>query len=456
LTNENWSISVERPGNGEVSFEVTVPEADVESHRKQAINELKQEVEISGFRKGKVPDSIIEKRRPQQVQQALIQRLVPEVCRQVYEEHEIQPIQNPEIEDFDVDGDFYLKASVLEQPRVDVNDGEYRGIEVEIEDQQVSDEDVESRIDEIRSSQASLEPIPIARSVEEGDFVDIDFQGFDDQGKPVEGTGGENKVIEIGSERFLPEIEEGLIGADEGDQRRIEASFPEDFVDDDLAGSTLEFDVNINEIKEERKPDLDSETFLDELDVESADELREQVRDQLSRQDEQQRRDQLSEQIYDFLLEHYDFTIPETLIEDEIDTIIDDYRRQVESHDRDFEEFLEQQDQSLEELRDETRPEAKQRIKLTLIFQAMADEENIEVTDEEFREHVEELSDQTGMEVSAIEDLPDEQQQSLRYQYRDDKVLDFLIEQAEVEEIQSSEESEADSENEEETAGTGS
>lgn len=451
MSNNDWEISVDRKNNGEVSFEVTVPEEDVESERKQAVNELKQEIEIPGFRKGKVPDAMIKKQRPQQVQQALLQRLVPNVCSRVYEEHGIDPIQNPSIEDFDFDGDFHLEATVLERPSVDVSDGAYRGIEITVAEQSVSEDDVEERLEQLRSNQAALEPIPIARPVEEGDFVDIEFQGYDSEGNLLEGTAAEDQVIEVGSERFLPEIEEGLIGASEGDSRRIDASFPEDFVDDELAGVDVEFDVTVNEIKEERKPDVDSTEFLEEMEVESEEELREQIRDSISQADEQERREEISEQIYDFLLEHYDFDIPESLIEDEIDTIVDDYRQQVENQGREFDEFLNQQDQSLEELRDEARPEAKRRIRLTLLFQGIAEEEEIEVSEDEFEQHLNELSEQTGMDPGDIKDLPDEQQQSLRYQLRDDKVLDLLIEEAEIDETEE-QQSESDAETESEEA----
>lgn len=192
------------------------------------------------------------------------------------------------------------------------------------------------------------------------------------------------------------------------------------------------------------------------MEVESVEELRDQVRERLDQGKEQSRRDELSEQVYDELLERYDIDIPETLIDDEVDTIIDDYRQQVESQDRDFDEFLEQQDQTLEELREESRPDAERRIKLTLIFQAIADDVDIEVTEEDYQEHLEELSEQTGMDVGDLEDLPEEQQRSLRYQLRDDKVLDLLIEEADVEEVESEDDEAGDgaSEEAEEAAAT--
>lgn len=451
---DDWEVEVDRKSNGEVRFSVSVPDENVEPERKQAINELKQEVEISGFRKGKVPDSIIKKKRPQQVQEALLQRLVPMVCRRVYDEYEIEPIQKPQIEDFSFDEEFKLEVSVLERPTVDVSDQEYKGIELTVEDDSVSDEQLEDRLEELRESEASLEPLPLSRPVEEGDFVDIKFQGYDSQGNPVEGTGGDNQVIEVGSDRFITEIEEGLIGASEGENRQIKANFPDDFIDEDLAGSSLQFDVNVNEIKEQRKPDLDSDEFLEAMEVDSVDELRENVRDQMSEEDEEKRRQKLSEQIYDFFVDHYDFEIPETLIEDEIDTIINDYRQQVEAQGREFEEYLKQQEQELDEFREDVRPEAIRRIKLTLIFQAIAEEEEVEVQEEEFDEYLDELSEQTGMDPSELEELPDEQQQSMRYQLRDDKVLDLIIDEAEIEEVDNIEDEESSEEDEPAPAGS--
>lgn len=437
MSDDDWTIEVDKDSDGEVTFSVDVPPEDVEGKRKQAINELKQQVEVSGFRKGKVPDSIIEKQRPQQVQQALLEKIVPDACQRVYEEHDLNPIKRPEIEDFDFDDGFHMEASVVVKPTVDLSGEEYKDLTLEKENQDVSEEDIEERIDQMRSQQASLEPVPIARPVDEGDFVEIEFQAYDQQGNPVEGTAADDQVIEIGSERFLPEIEEGLIGAEEGENRRIDATFPEDFVDDELAGSTLEFAVTVNEIKEERKPEADSEEFLEAMDVDSLEELREQVRDRMLEVDEQQQREQLSEQAYDQLLEEYDMTIPESLIDDEVETILDDYRRQVEAQDREFEEFLEEQDKSLEEFKEESRPEAERRIKLTLLFQAIAEREDVEVSEEDFEEHLEDLASQTGMDPSEMDDLPDEQKQSLRFQLRDDKVLDLLIDEADVEEVES-------------------
>lgn len=443
MSEDDWTIDVEKDSSGEVTFSVDVPPEDVESERKQAINELKQEVEVSGFRKGKVPDSIIEKQRPRQVQQKTIERIVPRACQRVYEEHDLRPIKNPQIEDFNFDDGFHMEATVLVQPSVDVSDENYKGLELTAETQEVDEDAIEERIDQMRSQQASLEPVPIARPVDEGDFVKIEFQAYDQQGNPVEGTSAEDQVIEIGSERFLPEIEEGLIGAEEGEQRRIEATFPDDFVDDDLAGSTLEFQVTVKEIQEERKPDVDSEEFLEAMDVDSIDELREQVEERMVEVDEQQRREELSEQIYDELLEEYDMAIPESLIDDEVETIIDDYKRQVEAQDRDFEEFLAEQEQDLEELKEESRPEAERRIKLTLLFQAIAEHEDVEVSEDDFEEHLQDLASQTGMDLSQLDELPDQQKQSLRFQLRDDKVLDFLIDEAEVEEVETTDDEEA-------------
>lgn len=442
---EDWTIEVSRDDPCSVSFTVEVPAEDVDRERRQVINELKQSVDVPGFRKGKVPDSLIENQFEERVRQGLAQRLVPRVCQTVYEEHDLRPVENPMIEDLQLNGSFRLEASVEVRPRLDVDRDDYVGIPVEASPSESDEDAVEEQLERLRSSQASLEPVPIARPVEEGDFVEIDFQGYDDAGQAVDGTGGDGKVVEVGSGRFLEEIEQGLIGASEGDTRRLEATFPEDFVDDNLAGSTLQFEVTVREIQEERKPELDDEDFLDEMGVESPEALRDTVRERLAEAEEEQSNRERTEQIYEYLLEYYDFPVPDSVLDQETENIVEDYERQVESRGRDFSDFLEQQDISREEMEEDAREEAERRLRLTLIMQAIAEEEDIELEEGEFESRLEAMLD-GAMDPGDLDEIPDEQKRSLRHQLRDDKVLEFLIDHADVRETDGEEADEDDDE----------
>jgi len=441
---DDWTTKVSRD-DCTVEFSVEVPAEDVDRQRQQVINDLKQSVDVPGFRKGKVPASLIEKQFADRVRQDLVQRLVPLACRSVYDEHDLHPVGNPMIEDLQMNGSFRLEARVEVRPALDLERDDYVGIPVEASETTPDPDAVEEHLERLRSGQATLEPVPIARPIEEGDFVSIDFQGFDDAGQPVEGTGGEQQVVEVGSGRFLEEIEDALVGASEGDTRRVQASFPEDFVDDSLAGSTLDFEVTIREIQEERKPDLDDQDFLEEMGVESPEELRETVRERLSEAGEQESSRRRTEQIYDHLLERFDFTLPQSVLDREVESIVEDYERQVESRGRDFEEFLDEQDIDREEMEEDAREEAERRLRLTFLLQSIAERENIELDEGEFESRLGDMME-GALDPEQLEELPDEQIRSLRHQMRDDKVLEFLMDQAEIRQSDDEEADEDDGE----------
>lgn len=434
---DDWEIDCERGEGSSVQFSVRIPADDVEENRQQAMNELKQEIDEPGFRQGKVPDSIVENKYEPQLKQATLEKLVPVACQQAYQRHDIQPIAEPSIEDFDLEDDFYMEATVDEQPSVEVDEEQYTNIQLEKTERNLDEEAVEEQIERMLEDAASLEAAGADRPVETGDFVKIDFEGFDDEGNAVEGTKAEGSVIEVGSERFLPEIEEAIVGAEEGDQLETEASFPEDFVDDNLAGETLTFEVDVKEIQEQKKPEPDDEEFLEEMGVDSLDELRERVREQMSEAGDQEAEEELAEQIYDHLIETVDFEIPRSLVDREIDNIMNQQKQQLEQQGRDFEDFLEEQGQTEEEMRDMAEEEARRRIRLTLIFQAIAEQEDISVTDEEFEDHLAQLSAQYGVSPDELkEQLPDQQMDNIRFELRDQNVLDYLIEQADVETVE--------------------
>ncbi|MFB6355106.1 MAG: trigger factor [bacterium] len=441
MNKDSWEVDLQRGEQSTIEFSVNVPEDDVESKRKQAINEIKPEVDEPGFRQGKVPEGIIEKKYPQQVQQKLIEKIVPDICEYVYSEYEIEPVSRPTIVDFEINGEFYVEIEVDERPEVDISEDDYLGIELRKEVQKVDKESVDDQVEELRSMAASLEPITDERAVQSGDFVKVDFEGFNESGEAVEGTKGEESVIEIGSERFLPELEQGLIGAETGEHRSIEATLPDDFVDDELAGQTLDFEVDVLEIQEEVKPPVGDEDFLEQFDADSEEELRDQVRERLTDMGEESAREQLSSQIYDQLLDNVEFHLPESLLENEKRLILQDLEQRLEAQDRDMESYLDEQGLTREELEADVEPEAERRVRLTLIFQEIADLEDIELSEQEFEDHLNEMAAQYGAELEQLkENMSEQQLNSIRMEKRDEKVLDYLIDNADVETVEVEEE----------------
>jgi len=430
---EDWEIEVKEPKNCSVKFSVTVPEDEVEKARKEAVNDIKQQVVEPGFRKGKVPAAIVEKKYEANVSQRLLEKIVPPSCRRVYEEHDLKPISDPELLDVDFDDRVHFEAKVDVQPEFEVSSEDYTQIPVEKEDREVSDEDVKEQIDKYLENKTKMIPVEEQRPVREGDFVRVDMEGFSEEGESIPGTAENDIVMEIGSERYLPEIEQGLVGAEAGEEKDIKATFPDDFIDDNLAGEEVVFNVSVKEIQTENRPSIDDEEILEELDVESAEEFREKLREELVKMSEQNDKQQVSSQIYDYLVDNIEFDIPSSLIEREAEGIIDSQRNQIESQGMDFEDWLDQQDRSLDELKEEVKPDAERRIRLTLIFEAIGREEEIEADDSDVEEHIEEMAANYGLEAEEFkEHLPPQMMGSIRQQKRDEKILDYLIEKADI------------------------
>lgn len=435
MDKEQWDIRVDQDGcQAEVS--VDIPSDDVEEYRKQAINEVSQEVDEPGFRQGNVPDGIIEEKYPGAVRQQLAEKVVPEAFQTIYEQHDVRPVDEPEIHDMDMDGNFSLEATVDTQPDFEVDSEDYEGMELERPAQEINEERVDEQIEDLRSEKADLEPIPITRPVQEGDFVTVDLQGYDDEGELIEGTSGDDVVVEVGAGRFLEDLEQGLVGLEEGTQARVGATFPDDFVEDSLAGEDVSFDVNIKSIQEERAPEVDDPEFLEEMDVDSVEELREEVRDGLQRADEETNEQHLQQQVYDNLLEQYDFPLPDSLVEQEIDSMLEQQKQQLRQQGRSFDEFLNEQGQTEDELRDELEEDAEQRIALTFILGRIASQEDVQVEDHEVQQHIEEMAAQYNMEPQQLrENFDDQMVSNIRFQLRDEKVVKYIVRNADVTEV---------------------
>lgn len=436
MSEEECEVQIEELEGSQVEFEVTVPEGRVSEVRQEVMEDLKDEVDEPGFRQGNVPDGIIEKKYGPQLKQSVAERLLPVACRQAYRQGELEPVAEPQVKDFDLEDEFYVKAEVDVQPEVNVEPEDYQDMELTTKDWSVTKEDVDDELEELRTKGGQLQPIPITRPVEDGDYVKVDLQGYDENNNPIPGTGEDGSVLEIGSETFLPEVEEGLIGAQIGENRRIQASFPEDFIDDDLAGESVWFEAEVQEIQEQQAPDLEDEEFLEERGVDSVEQLREKIRGNLLDVAEDNRQQALSNQVYENLLEKVKLEIPEQMLENEKEHILENFEKRLETQGQSLDDYLKKQGQKREDMLEEVEPEAKRRIKLTLIFQAIADEEDIEVTEEEFNEYLASWLEGMDAELSPEEFLEQNDDEStvrnLRYQKRDEKVLDYLIEQADV------------------------
>src|SRR5690625_4036945 len=309
---------------------VTVDAEEFDKALDQAFKKVVKDVEIPGFRKGRVPRKIFEHRfGVESLYQDAVDIILPDAYMKAVEETGIEPVDQPEvdIEEIEKGKDLVFTAKVTVKPEVEL--GQYKNLEVEEQDTEVTDEDVENEIEALREQQAEL-VVKEEGEVEEGNTVVIDFEGFMDN-EPFEGGKGENYSLEIGSGQFIPGFEEQLIGASSGDDVDVNVTFPEDYHAEDLSGKEALFKVKVHEIKEKVLPELDDEFAKDVDDeVETLDELKEKIKERLLEQKQLDADNQKREQVLLQASENATVDIPEVMVENELEQMLNEFQQSLQ------------------------------------------------------------------------------------------------------------------------------
>src|SRR5699024_116528 len=267
---------------------VTVDAEEFDKALDQAFKKVVKDVEIPGFRKGRVPRKIFEHRfGVESLYQDAVDIILPDAYMKAVEETGIEPVDQPEIdiEEIEQGKDLIFTAKVTVKPEVQL--GKYKGLEVETQDIEVTDEDVAEAMKGLQDQHAEL-VVKEDGTIEDGHMVVIDFEGFVD-GEPFEGGKAENHSLEIGSGQFIPGFEEQLIGEESGAELDVNVTFPEEYHAEELAGQEATFKVKVHEIKEKELPELDDEFAKDvDEDVESIGELQKKKKEELQKEKQQQ------------------------------------------------------------------------------------------------------------------------------------------------------------------------
>ncbi|GAB6138879.1 trigger factor [Halanaerobaculum tunisiense] len=421
-------VNTEELEGNNIVVDVEVEEERVDEALQQAYQKVVKDVEVPGFRKGKVPRKILEQKYGAEVlHKDALDILIPQAYQEAVQEADIEPIAKPEITDvFIEEGEpATFTAEVEVKPEVEL--GEYQDLDVEAEEIEITDEQIEQELDARRHKHAQL--VATDRdTVDNGDHVTIDFAGAVD-GEPFEGGSAEDYNLEIGSEQFIPGFEEQLVGAKVGQEVEVEVTFPSDYQKEELAGEEAVFAVTVKEIKEKEVPELDDE-FAKDLEFESLAELKQSIEDEIAEREEQRVEREYQNELVAAVAENAEVNVPETMVEDEIDNMVNQFRMQAQQQGIDFEEYLEMTGMSEEELREQHREDAADRVESNLVLEAIAAEEGIEVAEEEIDEQVTEIAEQQGQDKEQVKAFLQMQGQldDLRENLKMQKAIDFLAE----------------------------
>ncbi|HZJ77080.1 MAG TPA: trigger factor [Oscillospiraceae bacterium] len=402
----------------------------------EAINEVysktKSRFNIQGFRKGKAPRRIIERYYgPEIFYEDAVEIVFPEAYEAALEEHNIEPVDHPAItiEEVNKDGNVVFTVIIEVMPEFEVTG--YKGIEVEKKEYNVQEEDIQKEIDALLQQNARMIAVE-DRAVQGEDLIIFDYKGMID-GVPFEGGSAEKWSLTVGSNQFIPGFEDQLIGKKIGEKSEVEVTFPEDYHAKDLAGKDAVFEVIIHEIKEKEIPKLDDEFVKDVSEFDTLDELKDDIRATLEKSTKSKAEQELRNSIIEHVCNNSDIEMPYALVERQIDNMLMDFGYSLQYQGIDMEYYLQATGMSEEDLREKMREDAVQVVKNELVIGKIGEQENIEVTDEEIDEQVEETANQFGQDIEKIRSSLGEQGlKSIKESIIFRKTIDFLVENAKL------------------------
>lgn len=418
--------------NNDVTLKIAVDNGQFEEAVNKAYNKEKGKYNIPGFRKGKAPRKIIEAQYGKGVfYNDAIDMVFPEVYPAALKELNIEPVDRPEldIEELSEDNGLVMVVKVAVKPEVKL--GNYKGIEVSKVEYNVTDEDINAKLEEMINRNSRLVTVE-GRPVQEGDTAVIDFKGFVD-GEAFEGGEGNNYSLSIGSGTFIPGFEEQLVGVNVGDEVDVNVTFPEEYHAPNLAGKLAVFKVNVNDIKVKELPELNDEFAKDVSEFETLEELKADVKKNLEENNSKKAEGELRNRVVDKVAETVEIDVPEAMVQTQIDNMLMELDYQLQMQGLNLQQLLQMSGKTIEELKTERRPEAEKLVKSSLILEAIAKAENIEVSDEDLEKEIEEMGKMYNMEVEQLKSsLRDADIEDIKGQLAIRKTIDLIVNSANI------------------------
>lgn len=419
----------EKKEGNEGLLTVTVPAEKVNKALDQAFKKVVKQINVPGFRKGKVPRPIFEQRfGVEALYQDAIDILLPDAYGEAIDETDIKPVAKPEVSVTQIEKgkDFIFEATVTVEPEVKL--GDYKGLEIEKQETELSDDELQEAIDHSLGHLAEM-VVKEDGVVENGDTVNIDFSGSVD-GEEFEGGQAEGYDLEIGSGSFIPGFEEQLEGMKVDEEKDVVVTFPEEYHAEELAGKEATFKTKVNEIKFKEVPELTDE-IANELDAEAntVDEYKENLRKRLAEQKATDAENVEKEEAITKATDNTTIDIPEAMVNTELDRMVSEFAQRIQQQGLDLQTYFQFSGQDESQLREQMKDDAEQRVKTNLTLTAIAEAEKIEATDEDIDKELEKMSKQFNISVEDIKNTLGNTD-IIKNDVRIQKVIDLLRDNA--------------------------
>ncbi len=421
-------IAVENVSELTRKLTITLPSEDVSKALDKAYNKLKKDVHIKGFRRGKVPRTVLEKNYRDQVRAEVGEKLVQETYFDAVEKEGLDTVVHPEIVEhsFTDEGTFSYIAMVDVKPVFELSD--YKGLEVEKPATDVSQSEVDEKLEELRRGQAVLKSADEDHGIEDDDLVVVDFQGFHN-GKAMKEVHNTDYSIDVGQHRLGEEFESKLLGLKKGEKTLYEIEFPGDYPNPVLGGKTVEFKVDVKDVKVRIKPELDDEFAKDiNPDHESLDDLRKEIEADLKKAKEETMAGELDDRIMQKLIELNAFEVPERLVMYEVQEMV----KQTEEHLKRSNMTMESAGIKLEDLIENNKPVAEKRVRGDFLLKKVAEVEEIKLADEDIERGYKRIADEYNMTVAEVKSYFKRREEVLPFinELLNEKILQFLRDNA--------------------------
>ena len=426
------SVQVEKLEKNMAKLTVEVSAEDFKAAIKKAFNKNKNRFAIPGFRKGKAPQAMIEKMYGEGVfYEDAADEAINASYAEAMKESGLDIVCRPEvtIEKIGKDEPFVYSALVAVKPEVTL--GQYKGVEVEKADASVSAEDVEAELKKVQEQNARLLTVE-DRGVEDGDQTVIDFEGFVD-GKGFEGGKAEDYPLTIGSHSFIDTFEEQLIGKKIGEECEVNVTFPTEYHAADLAGKPATFKVTVKEIKVKELPELNDEFASEVSEFDTLDEYKKDVEKKLVEKKEIEANSKNEDAVVAKVVENATMEIPDKMIDAQAENMVQDMARRMQSQGLSLDMYLKYTGMTVEQMKEQARPDAEKRIRTRLVLEAVAKAENIQISDEKVDEEVAKMAEAYKMEVEKLKSYMSESDvKQMKEDLAVQQAVDLLVAEAKL------------------------
>jgi trigger factor len=419
---------------------VTVPAEEVNAALNTTVALLKKDVKISGFRQGKVPAELVEGRFQKEVYEQAKKDLLNVHFNQIFSELGVEPTAGLNVDDqgsMKRDEDFQYSIEFEVRPEVDLP--EYHGLQVQERKTEVAQEQVDSMVQQLQRASSSLQVAGEERQPQDGDVAVVDFQVYEN-GEPLESFQASGFELPLGQGQALEDFEAIVKELHPGERTTKPVTFPEDFINEQLAGKTVDMDVQLNVVKEYALPEVDEELAA-KVGADSVQDMRDKLSENMGKYQENMEKSRAQQQLLDQLSSRVEVAIPPSMLESQLNYLLERKREQLEQQGKSLDSLG-----SEDELREQFRPEAEENVKKQLILLEIARREELTVSDQEVDRQVQRLAQENGQDPQQLKQYYE--QNNLMFALRDsllaDKAMESLYQYAQVEKVDSLAEEEAE------------